>query len=105
MLALRDIQDLAERIGAEFDPERVVLFGSRAYCHPREDSDVYLLVILRFEGRPLEAALDILELTDPAFAIDLIVRRPEDVARRYAEGDPLIREALDSGTVLYERDR
>ena len=35
--------------------------------------------------------------------VDLLARRPDDTARRYAEGDPLIREALDHGKLLYER--
>jgi len=34
-----------------------------------------------------------------------VARRPEDTTRRYEEGDPLIREALDRGKVLYERHR
>ena len=38
------------------------------------------------------------------FSVDVLVRRPEDVARQYAEWDPLVREALDRGKVLYERD-
>jgi hypothetical protein len=29
--------------------------------------------------------------------------RPDDTERRYREADPLIREALDHGKVLYER--
>ena len=35
----------------------------------------------------------------------LLARNPEDTERRYREGDPLIREALDRGKVLYERHR
>ncbi len=34
----------------------------------------------------------------------MLARNPDDTARRYREGDPLIREALDRGKVLYERD-
>ena len=104
MVGMSEIQALADRIGQEFNPERIVLFGSRAYGRPREDSDVDVLVILPFSGRPLDVALEILERTNPTFAIDLIARRPDDAARRYAEGDPLIRDAFDHGRVLYERD-
>ena len=46
----------------------------------------------------------ILNAVDPPFAVDLLARRREDTARRYDQGDPLIREALDRGCVLYERD-
>ena len=105
MVAMSDIQDLAARIVREFEPERIILFGSRAYGQPRDDSDVDLLVILPFDGRSLEMSLEILNRTDPAFAIDLLARRPDEAARRYTEGDPLIREAFDRGKVLYERSR
>ena len=35
------------------------------------------------------------------FPLDLIARRPDDTARRYEQGDPLIHEALDHGQTLY----
>jgi predicted nucleotidyltransferase len=104
VVQMRQIQELADAIVREFAPERIILFGSRAYGEPRDDSDVDLLVILPFNGRPLEKSLEILDRTDPHFPIDLVTRAPEDVNRRYEEGDPLIREALDRGVVLYERN-
>lgn len=105
MVTLDAIHETSERIAAEFDPEKVILFGSYAYGSPSEDSDVDLLVILDFEGKSFNKSLEILNKVDPRFAVDLIARRPEDAERRYAQGDPLIREAIDRGVVLYERCR
>jgi len=105
MVSLNEIHEVGARIGREFRPERVILFGSWAEGRASADSDVDLLVILPFEGRPLHKSLEILNRLDIRFPCDLIARRPEDVARRYRQGDPLIREALDRGKVLYERDR
>lgn len=104
MVDEKSIFELSERIAKEFQPERIILFGSYAHGHPTPDSDVDLLVILPFEGRNLRKSLEILSRVEPEFSVDLLVRRPDDTARRYAEGDPLIREALDRGKVLYERD-
>lgn len=98
------IRRLCERIAEEFDPDRIVLFGSHAAGQARQDSDVDLLVVLRFEGKGLAKSLEILNRVNPEFSVDLIVRRPEDIERRYREGDPFIREALDHGRVLYERN-
>jgi predicted nucleotidyltransferase len=97
-----DIEDLARRIAAEFRPRRIVLFGSRAYGRPRPDSDVDLLVVLPFTGSALKLAAEIVDRVNPAYPLDLVVRSPDDVERRYRFGDPLIREALDRGRVLYE---
>jgi len=98
------ILELVKRIVQKFNPERVILFGSYAYGQPRPDSDVDLLVILSFEGRGFKKSLEILNRVDPDFAVDLLARRPDDTARRHAERDPLIREALDRGEVLYDRN-
>jgi predicted nucleotidyltransferase len=92
------------QIVAAADPDRVILFGSHADGTARPDSDVDLLVVLPFEGKGFYKSLEILNRVNPSFPVDLIARRPDDTARRYKEGDPLIREALDRGRMLYDRD-
>lgn len=104
MVDMHTIQAISDRIAQEFRPDRIILFGSYAYGAPRPDSDVDLLVILPFEGKGFWKSLEILNRVDPRFAVDLIASRPGDADRRYAEGDPLIREAMDRGRILYERD-
>lgn len=103
MVAQHDIEALSQRIAREFDPERIILFGSHAYGEPTEHSDVDLLVIMPFEGSGLRKSVEILVRVRPRFPIDLLARRPDDTLRRYREGDPLVREAIDHGKVLYER--
>ena len=104
MVAMKDIQDLVDRIARDFHPERVILFGSHARGTPMADSDVDLLVLMPFEGKSFWKSLEILNRVNPRFGVDLLARRPDDTARRYAEHDPLIREALDRGKVLYDRN-
>jgi predicted nucleotidyltransferase len=103
MVSREAIKTLCDRIFEEFHPEKIVLFGSYAYGKPREHSDVDLLVILPFEGSPFRKSLEILNKVDPRFPIDLLARTPADTIRRYREGDPLIKEALDKGAVLYDQ--
>src|SRR5438552_19100939 len=40
------LQEMTERLVAQLQPEEIILFGSRAWGTPRDDSDVDLLVIL-----------------------------------------------------------
>ena len=103
MIDEKAIANLSERIVREFQPDKIILFGSYAYGQPRPDSDVDLLVVLPVEGRGFRKSLEILNHVSPDFSVDLLARLPQDTERRYAEGDPLIREALDRGKVLYER--
>ena len=104
MIDQASIGHLSERIAQEFQPDKIILFGSYAQGTATPDSDVDLMVILPFEGRNFWKSLEMLNRLDPPFPIDLLARRPEDVTRRYAEGDPLIREVIDRGKVLYVRD-
>lgn len=103
MVAMSAVTELSRRIAEEFDPDKIILFGSLAYGTPTEYSDVDLLVIMPFEGHPFDKAIEILDHLDAPYTIDVIVRRPDDARRRYQERDTLIRDAVDRGRVLYER--
>ena len=46
----KDIQKMVNRIVKEFQPERVILFGSRARGAGGPDSDVDLLIVMPVEG-------------------------------------------------------
>lgn len=102
MVSLATIQTLAAKIAGQFRPQKIILFGSYAEGTAGPDSDVDLLVIMPFEGKGFWKSLEILNALNPAFPVDLLVRRPEDTARRYEQGDPLIRQAFDNGKILYE---
>jgi uncharacterized protein len=104
MIRMNQIIALANRVAAQFSPHKIILFGSYAYGTPQDGSDVDLLVITEFRGDAFDCATRMLETLQPEFSVDVLVRRPADAARRYRQFDPLIREALDRGKVLYERN-
>jgi predicted nucleotidyltransferase len=89
VISTADIDEVAEKIVQEFDPEKIVLFGSHARGTAGPDSDVDMLVIIGFEGKPFWKSVEILNRIDAPFPIDLVARRPDETARRYAEGDGL----------------
>jgi predicted nucleotidyltransferase len=103
MIDQEQIRDLSERIARQFAPERIILFGSYAYGTPDEGSDVDLLVVMPFDGKPFRKAAEIAAAVHAGFPLDILASRPDDVERRYREADPLVREALDRGRVLYAR--
>ena len=102
MVTIKQIEEFCQRIAEKFQPIKILLFGSYATGKTTVHSDVDILVILPFDGKPIDKSLEILNETKPEFAIDLLTRNPEDTERRYIEGDPLIRDAIDNGVVMYE---
>jgi predicted nucleotidyltransferase len=102
MTTLHDITEISERIARTFQPDQIILFGSYAYGTPRADSDVDLLVVMPFEGHPAYKAIEILERVDPPFAVDLLVRTPEELQRRLALNDFFLHDIVTKGRLLYE---
>jgi uncharacterized protein len=99
---LRVIRRYARAIAERFQPDRIILFGSHAYGTPRADSDVDLLVVMPARSTGGKEYKIRLALSAP-FAMDLIVRTPEDLRRRLAEGDLFHTDIVTRGKVLYEK--
>jgi uncharacterized protein len=98
------IDDVVCQIAEQFDPERIILFGSYAYGTPRPDSDVDLLVVMDTALGEIQQEIAILRALRKHFALDLLVRKPAFLARRIAIGDPFLREITQRGRVLYARN-
>lgn len=97
-----DIDAVAARIGAEFLPEKVILFGSYAYGTPSPYSDVDLLVIMEHQGSGMSQALEIVRSVKSRIPIDLVVRTPREIRQRLAWNDFFLKEVIQRGEVLYE---
>ena len=104
MVSLAQIKAVAERIGRDFRPRKVILFGSHASGKPTEDSDVDLLVIMPLRGDPVYKSVEIALAARPGFPMDLLVRTPAEVRKRLAWNDFFIREIMEKGKVLYAAD-
>ncbi len=96
------IRRYARRIAERFQPDKIILFGSYAYGTPHEDSDVDLLVVMPAADHTSQA-IRISNTVEPPFPCDLIVRSPEKLRRRIAEGNWFLREIVEKGKVLYEK--
>jgi uncharacterized protein len=81
MVDMKEIRDLTSQIAREFSPDRIILFGSYAYGQPGNDSDVDILVVLPFKGKPVRKAIEIRNRINAGVPLDLLVRTPEQLAR------------------------
>jgi predicted nucleotidyltransferase len=93
-----------QRIIAQLNPEKIILFGSYAYGVPTPDSDVDLLIILKTTASAKDRYLVVSNLLYPRlFPVDILVKTPQEIEQALKRGDFFIKELLSKGHVLYER--
>jgi predicted nucleotidyltransferase len=97
---------MVRRIVAEFAPDRVILFGSRATGTSRADSDVDLLVVMPVRDSKRRTAVEIgVALHDFAVPKDIVVSTPAEFAWRKDVAGTIEYPAARDGKVLYAKPR
>jgi predicted nucleotidyltransferase len=99
MIQRREIKKWCETVVREFGPEQIIVFGSYASGIPTEDSDVDVLVVMPLSSghRNVQQAAAIRERVPAPFPMDVIVRSPQQIARRLALGDGFMANVLRYG--------
>lgn len=100
----KKLKEITARIVKDFQPQKVVLFGSYAWGEPTGDSDIDLFVVKETNRSIREMAKEIDGSLFPRpFPIDLIVHTPRQVEKRIEMGDSFIANILNKGKVLYAK--
>lgn len=98
------IDEMVERIVREFNPEKIILFGSHARGDAGRWSDVDLLVVMPDGTDQRQSAAAIRRvLADLPVAKDIVIATPDILARRGDIVGYVYRPALREGKTLYER--
>lgn len=98
------IIEIVEKIKKEYQPDKIILFGSYAYGTPDRDSDIDLLIIKDTQDRPIDRRVAVRRIvSDPKRFIPFepIVLTPKEVNERLEIGDQFIKEILRKGEVIY----
>ena len=95
-------RDFLARLGRHIQPERVILFGSRARGDYRGTSDYDLLIVAkRFRGVPwVRRAPLVIRLWDLPLDLEPICLTPEEFRRRSKELS-IVGEAVREGVTMY----
>lgn len=102
------IQQLVERI-KQFDPEKIILFGSYAYGTPSDDSDVDLFVVKNVRKEDIrDLRLSIRKhlrdiIYNQKVPVDLLLDSQENVNERIKLGDSIYEEIMNKGRTVYAK--
>ena len=99
------IREMTRRIIEQFNPIKIVLFGSHARGTAVPDSDIDLLVIKKIEGSKRKERVAIgIALHDIHVPKDIIVVSPEEVEKFGNTVGTVLYPALKEGKVLYKKN-
>lgn len=94
---------MVERIVKDFNPLRVILFGSWARGTANQWSDVDLLVVFAALGDKREMAINIRQSLDAlSVSKDILVSTPDEISSRGQIVGTVLHSALCEGRVLYD---
>lgn len=103
MIQIQSIKKITQQIAKQFDPEKIILFGSHAWGIPTKDSDVDLCILKNTDNTRHLAEMIDGSLFPRPFPIDVIVYTKEQMQRRQRLGDHFIAKILTDGKLLYDK--
>jgi len=102
----RLILRIVDRIKREYEPEKIILYGSYAYGKPTEDSDIDLFIVKETDKRRVDRFVEVSRLIyerGRRVSISPLVYTPKELEERLSLGDDFVEEVLTKGEVLYAR--
>ena len=97
-----DLDHIIHKIIDNYQPEKIILFGSIAKGDSTETSDYDLLVIKPTATPRLRRRAEVFKDITYNIPIDLIVLTPEEIQTLLNNKSLFIHEILEEGVVLYE---
>lgn len=106
MVSRDPIEEITDRIVANVDPDRIILFGSRARGDHSEQSDFDLCVLKSGVSHRRTLAKQIYRLLyDSGAAVDVIVETPERFEQLKGNRFLVYKEIAQHGRVVYDKPR
>ncbi|MCI0476222.1 MAG: nucleotidyltransferase domain-containing protein [Anaerolineales bacterium] len=98
-----ELAPVVERLVKEFQPEKIILFGSHAWGVPRPDSDWDLMVIVKSsDAVPTRRATQAYRcLRGLRVPVEIIVSTQQEINRYRSVPASLTARILEQGQVLY----
>ena len=100
----RELARIVIKLKRDYQPEKIILFGSLAHRTVTEGSDIDLAIIKETDKRPLDRCVEVATVAQPSVAVNFVVYTPEEFKKEQeARNFFVVDEILKQGTVLYER--
>ena len=95
--------EIVKKIKKQYQPDKIILFGSYAYGEPTENSDIDLLIIKESNKRRIDRFCEVRKIIRDIKGISIqpVVFTKDEFNKRLKIGDDFLKEILEKGEVLY----
>lgn len=101
---LKTLKEIKDRLIKQYNPEKIILFGSYNKKHANKNSDIDLLIIKKTDKRPIDRQIEVEKiLSDREIPLDILVYTPEEIRFLFSMGSPFIEDIMEKGRLLYMR--
>jgi HEPN domain-containing protein/predicted nucleotidyltransferase len=101
---IKSLQDISRRLIEDYDPDKIILFGSRVGGEDPEGGDIDLVIVKKTDKRPLDRRIEVETLlADRTVPIDIVVYTPDEMRNLYSMGSPFVEEIVEKGRLIYMR--
>lgn len=95
---------IVTKLVAEYQPEKIILFGSLAQGKVHKESDIDLVIIKKTKKRFWDRQKEVSQLFWSQAACDFLVYTPEEWEQASNDGRPFFTEEIqEKGKVVYEK--
>ena len=99
------VRKVVKQLAKEYQPERIILFGSYAWGTPAPDSDVDILIVKDTKERPIDrrvAVRNTIASIRAKIPFDFIVVTPEELSRSMSNRNSVYLDIVNCGIVMYD---
>lgn len=99
----KEIRNITDAIVKNYQPEKIILFGSGARGKYDKNSDLDFFIVKNTEKKWVDRLSEVYGyIRNRTLPVDIIVYTPEQARNRLAINDPFMEE-MNSGKILYEK--
>lgn len=104
MIDSRQIREIVNRIALNYNPEKIILFGSYANGLANEDSDIDLLVVKDTTEPKFKRSIEIQRLLiGTKLPVDILVYTNDEFEKEKLNRYSFIFSAIQGSKLMYER--
>ncbi|MDO9399146.1 MAG: nucleotidyltransferase domain-containing protein [bacterium] len=100
-----EVRKIRDQIVKEYNPQKIILFGSYAKNCQKENSDADLVVIKNTKDRMFKRMEKISKVIHSPLGTDVLIYTPKEWQKRVDEEDYFLMEIQKTGKIIYEKNK